>query len=464
MESHKSVMMMSVSEITQHWRFMFNQEMSHAEDLVGHPDNHYVMFKKEDATAWLCFTISFTILIIFDNFILNRGHQKIGMLRAAVQTVFWMLCAGAFAVYVYYRNGHNASFDWTSGYMLEWMLSFDNLFVFHLIFNIYQTPDHLKHKPLFWGICGAVFFRLAFIFIGEYLMHAMWAAHLFFGAFLVYTGVESAMADEDDEDPTQHPMVQWLTSNIPFIPIYDKGGNFFVDVPCDKDGNALIEIPSITRDSSENESTTASENDIERADDSSSVSSDDNRTSRSPQNYGTLVREESTSFFEMSSDPRFHHYEKRATMLFLVVVCLEISDILFAVDSVSAIVAQVSDLFLAYTSAVFAMLGLRSTFFIIDVLVKLFSLLKYGVAAVLVFIGIKLIVSKVYHIPPMVVCAVLFTTLASSMVASVVVDKLGWNNEDEDDAEVDEKIEEKASILTEKKVQQKQEKQEKKAA
>lgn len=58
--------------------------------------------------------------------------------------------------------------------------------VFHLIFQIYGTPDHLKHKPLFWGICGAVFFRLLFIFIGEYLMHAMWAAHLFFGAFLVY--------------------------------------------------------------------------------------------------------------------------------------------------------------------------------------------------------------------------------------------------------------------------------------
>ena len=70
-----------------------------------------------------------------------------------------MFTAGAFAVYIYYRNGHNAAFDWSSGYMLEWMLSFDNLFVFHMIFQTYATPDHLKHKPLFWGICGAVFFR-----------------------------------------------------------------------------------------------------------------------------------------------------------------------------------------------------------------------------------------------------------------------------------------------------------------
>merc|ERR1719158_255682 len=114
----------------------------------------------------------------------------------------------------------------------------------------------------------------------------------------------------------------------------------------------------------------------------------------------------------------------RATMLFLVVVCLEVSDILFAVDSVSAIVAQVPDLFLAYTSAVFAMLGLRATFFIIDVLVQLFSLLKYGVGAVLVFVGVKLILSKVYHIPASIVCAVLVISICGSMVASIIKDTL----------------------------------------
>jgi len=114
----------------------------------------------------------------------------------------------------------------------------------------------------------------------------------------------------------------------------------------------------------------------------------------------------------------------RATMLFLVVCCLELSDLLFAVDSVSAIVAQVNDLFLAYTSAVFAMLGLRATFFIIDVLVKLFSLLKYGVAIVLTFIGIKLCIGHYYHIPPSIVCAVLVTALLGSMLASLIQDEM----------------------------------------
>merc|ERR1719414_596057 len=114
----------------------------------------------------------------------------------------------------------------------------------------------------------------------------------------------------------------------------------------------------------------------------------------------------------------------RATMLFLVVCCIEISDLLFAVDSVSAIVAQVNDLFLAYTSAVFAMLGLRATFFIIDVLAKVFSLLKYGVAAVLIFIGVKLCISRVIHVPPSIVCAVLVSSIAGSMIASVVQEEV----------------------------------------
>merc|ERR1719263_151181 len=112
---------------------------------------------------------------------------------------------------------------------------------------------------------------------------------------------------------------------------------------------------------------------------------------------------------DFSLIPSSRHMQSRATMLFLVVLCLECSDLLFAVDSVSAIVAQVNDLFLAYTSAVFAMLGLRATFFIIDVLVSLFSLLKYGVATVLVFVGVKLMIGKWYHISPAIVCCVFWS-------------------------------------------------------
>jgi len=258
-------------------------------------------------------------------------------------------------------------------------------------------------------------------------MHAMWAAHLFFGAFLVWTGVTSAMADDEDEDPTQNTLVQWLSQKVAFIPIYDKAGSFFVNVPCDKDGNVLLSM-----DDNLNQNKSGSET-------ASTATGSESESGESESEYGTVqmpTREYSSSVLEAGrANGAFDHYERRATMLFLVVCCLEISDILFAVDSVSAIVAQISDLFLAYTSAVFAMLGLRSTFFIIDVLVKIFSLLKYGVAAVLVFIGIKLIISKVYHIPPMLVCVILFGTLGGSMVASVIGNKMGWLEDDNEDKE-----------------------------
>merc|ERR1719456_931585 len=111
-------------------------------------------------------------------------------------------------------------------------------------------------------------------------------------------------------------------------------------------------------------------------------------------------------------------------MLFLVCFALNFCDLLFAVDSVSAIVAAVNDLFLAYTSAVFAMLGMRAIFFLIDVLVQLFSLLKYGVSFILMFIGVKLIVGRFYHIPASIVCIVLVAALGGSMIASVIKDKL----------------------------------------
>merc|ERR1719207_491241 len=126
-------------------------------------------------------------------------------------------------------------------------------------------------------------------------------------------------------------------------------------------------------------------------------------------------------------------YRTRFTRLFVVVLCLEVTDIIFAVDSVSAIVAQIPDLFLAYTACVFAMLGLRAMFFVVDELVKLFSLLKYGVGLILCFIGVKLMLKGYVYFPPMLVSGILFATLATSMVASVVYEKYFATEEDKDE-------------------------------
>jgi tellurite resistance protein TerC len=374
-------------------------------------DNNYTLFRYEDWPAWVIFSSVFLVLIIFDNVILHRNPHVLTVTRAILYTLFWMAAAVGFCAWVWYWKSESAAYMWMSGYMLEWMLSFDNLFVFHLIFNVYGTPDHLKHRPLYLGIMGAVVFRLVFIFIGEYLMHAMFFMHFVFGAFLVYTGIKTVAVDEDDEDPSQQPVVVWLQNMIPFVPLYDAKGSFFVQVPLTEQGELDIPEEAYTK-------TDASEATPILAEDAS----------ESSLKYGIVD-------FAVAMQSRREwcgsHFrsETRATMLFLVVCCLEISDLLFAVDSVSAIVAQVNDLFLAYTSAVFAMLGLRATFFIIDVLVKLFSLLKYGVAAVLVFVGIKLIIGRFYHVPAGIVCMILFGAIAGSMVASVIQDELQKKHE-----------------------------------
>merc|ERR1719487_924197 len=121
----------------------------------------------------------------------------------------------------------------------------------------------------------------------------------------------------------------------------------------------------------------------------------------------------------------------RATLLVVVVICLEITDIIFAVDSVSAIVAQIPDLYLAYTVCVFVMLGLRATFFVIDELIRMFTLLKYGVAFILIFIGVKLIVSKMVHIPPAIVCGILVGTISICMLGSYLKEKMKKEQDEE---------------------------------
>jgi len=260
------------------------------------------------------------------------------------------------------------------------------------------------------GIMGAVVFRLAFIFIGEYLMHTMSFMHLVFGAFLIYTGINTVAGDDEDEDPSQQPLVVWLQSHVSFVSVYAKDASFFVRVPVNEQGEPDIpEEAFIKQEAAETDALLENE-------------------------------ERSIPVVDFSLCTGVGRYETRATMLFLVVCCLEISDILFAVDSVSAIVAQVNDLFLAYTSAVFAMLGLRATFFIIDVLVQLFSLLKYGVAIVLVFVGVKLMIGKYYHVPASIVCVVLVGAVGGSMVASIIQEKLQQKYEGKMSPEVAERI------------------------
>jgi len=442
MEQQVTAMLSSLRRVDrQNLDFSITETFQWSLNAALSKDNHYTLFRWEDWPAWALFSTVFAFLIIFDNVVLHRNPGKMTIASALLYMLFWVCCAVAFCGWVAWSKGEQAAYMWMSGYMLEWLLSFDNLFVFHMIFKAYKTPEHLKHRPLYYGICGAVVFRLVFIFIGEFLMHALYFMHLVFGSFLIYTGVKTITADDEDDDPSQQPVVQWLTRKLPFVSTYDDKGAFFVRVPVDEHGEVVcLEEPS---GAAARPSPGGSEyNGFTKyltctpwlwgrrppPGEADAVATSDGSTKAS---YGAvdLGAGAAAKLHGAGARPR----RWCATMLFLVVCCLEISDVLFAVDSISAIVAQVNDLFLAYTSVVFAMLGLRATFFIIDLLAQLFSLLKYGVAGVLIFIGAKLMLSRVLHVPPGIVCLILLSSLGLSMVASVAHDR--WQSKRNEEVE-----------------------------
>eukprot|EP00933_Yihiella_yeosuensis_P080192 TRINITY_DN9359_c6_g1_i1.p1 TRINITY_DN9359_c6_g1~~TRINITY_DN9359_c6_g1_i1.p1 ORF type:complete len:433 (+),score=81.07 TRINITY_DN9359_c6_g1_i1:137-1435(+) len=342
------------------------------------------MFKEEDWLHWLVFFVVFVGLLAFDNIVLFGKHSgPMSMQRAILYCGFWLACAACFCGFIFFTRGTEDAMAWGTGYILEWMLSVDNLFVFRSIFVVFHTPDAQKHKPLFWGIIGAIFFRIIFFVVEEALVHYFHWMHFILGAFLIYTGFKIVSIEEDDdESPCENPLFLAISKKLHVVDSYAPTAKFFAKISVDaKTGEPVL--PDWTPP-------------VLPADYDASKCAGDPTKGR---------------------DLDFQYY---ATRLLLVVVCLELTDVIFAVDSVSAIVAQIPDLYLAYTACVFAMLGLRASFFVVDEVVKLFCLLQYGVAAILVFVGAKLMLKTYIHIPEEVVCSILLLTLLTSMAASVV--------------------------------------------
>lgn len=359
------------------------------------PQQHHRLLRREDMMLWTTFVAFFFFLIACDSLMLQRTRRKTSITSAAVQCTFWICCACAFCGFIFCIRGSEAAFDWWTGYVLEWMLSVDNLFVFQTIFTVFKTPDEQKHKPLFLGIIGAAIFRMLFFIMAEMMIHDFKWMHYVLGAFLIWTGYKMLGGDDDEADPKDNPILQKIFRYVPYVDAYAPEPHFMAKVPVDLQTGEPVLEPS--------------------------AASALCKLGKPP----------------LELEGRVVVWRHRATRLALVVICLEVTDLLFAVDSVSAIVGQIPDLFLAYTAAVFAMLGLRATFFIIDELVKLFSLLNYAVALILVFIGAKLALKSWIEVPPTIVCPVLMSTLATSMVASVAYERFYGNKDAEDENAVE---------------------------
>ncbi|WP_448702679.1 TerC/Alx family metal homeostasis membrane protein [Mucilaginibacter sp. AW1-3] len=210
----------------------------------------------------------------------------------------------------------NLSLEFITGYVVEYALSVDNIFVIVLIFTAFKVDQKHYHKVLFWGIAGAVIMRFIFVFIGAAaIARAEWVLYLF-GAFLVFTGIRMFVNrnKHEDIDTEKHPIVKLASRFFAVHPKFE-GDLFFVNI------NA----------------------------------------------------------------------KKMITPLFLVLLIIEFTDLVFAVDSIPAVFSVTKDPYIVFFSNIFAILGLRSMFFLLVNIIDKFHYLKIGLAALLAFIGAKML-------------------------------------------------------------------------
>jgi tellurite resistance protein TerC len=225
-----------------------------------------------------------------------------------------MLALGFF-VFMWIEEGQKLAFEYLSGYLMEWSLSIDNIFVFILIFDAFKVKEQHLSRVLLIGILIAILFRVIFITVGVALVAKFaWILYLF-GVFLLYTGFKMFSAGEDEAfDPHKSKIYLFLKK---FLPITNEDG----------DGKFMMRI---------------------------------------------------------GGKPMY-------TSLFVVVVLLAAIDLVFALDSIPAVMGISMSSLVIYTSNIFAILGLRSLFFLLRGAVNQFEHLQQGIAIVLIFIGVKML-------------------------------------------------------------------------
>ncbi|MVO11028.1 TerC/Alx family metal homeostasis membrane protein [Flavobacterium sp. TP390] len=307
------------------------------------------------------FTIVILAMLVLDLGVLNKKSHAITSREAAYWSILWISLSMGFSAIIYYYLGFEKFSQFQGAYWIEKALSVDNLFVFILVFGYFNVGKELQHKVLFWGVIGALVFRAIFIFTGVWLLH--------------YTNL-----------PEMELFGQTVTINY-LLTIF---------------GIVLI-VAGIKSWFSTN--------------------SDDGDQDFSKSPGARLVHR----FFKVSpkfdSDKFFtiQNGVKMATPLLVVLVIIEFTDLLFAVDSIPAIFAIApEDPFILYTSNIFAILGLRSLYFLLANFMYMFSRLHYGLAIILAFIGVKMIIAPFYHISSLVSLSVVGGILLISVLWSLL--------------------------------------------
>lgn len=307
--------------------------------------------------VWGGFLAFFLALLFLDLSVLHREAAALSVRQALFWTTVWVSVAFSFNIVVYglyehrwfgfvpgagVRGGADAVIQFITGYLLEWSLSVDNIFVIALIFAYLRIPVIYQYRVLFWGIVGAIVLRGLMIAAGTTLLaHFDWMFYVF-GAILLVSALR--MLRDDDATPD-------FGASLParlvrrFVPVTD---------------------------------------DLERA--------------------RFFVRREGRLY---------------ATPLFVALVMVELTDVVFAVDSIPAILAVTRDPFLVFTSNAFAILGLRSLYFAVAGMMAMFRYLKYSLVLILAFVGVKMLLVGHFHVPNLVSLGIIVGTLAGGVIASL---------------------------------------------
>lgn len=283
------------------------------------------------------------IALFVDLVVVKHHHGKVSIKEASLMVAAWIALAALFGGAVWLTLGQTKALEFFTGYVIEYSLSIDNMFVFIMIFAYFAVPPENQPKVLIWGILGAVLMRFIFIFIGVQLITQFKFMIYIFGALLIYTAIKMLAHKEEEFDPSKMPVLKALKKIMPLKDNY-HGENFFV-----KDAGKLF-----------------------------------------------------------------------ATPLFATVLVIETSDLIFAIDSIPAVLSITHDTFIVYTSNIFAIIGLRSLYFLLAGMAGKFEYLKYGIAAVLVFVGVKMLISHFYHFPTALSLLVIVVILTIAIAASVI--------------------------------------------
>jgi tellurite resistance protein TerC len=306
---------------------------------------------------WIAFHVLVLALLAVDLLFLSHEDEKVAQRLAVGWTVFLACIAAGFALILVRADSRAHALEFASSYLIETSLSVDNLFVFLIMFRSLRLSRKQQHRILLWGVGGAILMRAVFIAAGVSLLQKFAWVEDVFGVILLIAAIRLLKPEEAHGKPSA--LVQWVQRQ--------------------------------SREDPSNQESLHSE------------------TAHDPENHAVSHGKSGKSFLTLTPKTTF-----------LIIIAVEATDLVFALDSIPAVLAITRDPFIAYTSNIFAVLGLRSLFFALSGMLDRFRLLHYGLGVILGFVALKMLLARWLHISVIVSLAVILSILAIFIVASLV--------------------------------------------